>query len=131
MQRYIAKLTRELTKMKSHNDHDKSDHESIGSFESPLHKHQQRGHLLDRDEYREDFDSFVYGKINAHWYSPPTYDVFFYNDYVDDDIINNENNNNDNIIDDILLIRQRLSAKKTLKVFNKKVVHLNYVDHFD
>ena len=39
MQRYIAKLTCQLTKMKSLNDHDKSNHGSISSFESPFQKH--------------------------------------------------------------------------------------------
>ena len=37
------------------------------------------------------------------WYSPPIYDIYFYDDNVDSDIINNDANDSDDIIDEVLV----------------------------
>jgi hypothetical protein len=68
-----------------------------------FHKHERRRQLLNWNEYRGDFDDFVYDDgINMNLYSPSIYDIYFDGDYIDNNIINNDNNGSDDIINVVI-----------------------------
>lgn len=58
MWRYIAKLNRQMTEVRSRGDREKSNNKSITNFENLFRRYKQRKQLLDRDEYDVETESF-------------------------------------------------------------------------
>jgi hypothetical protein len=75
----------------------------------------------------EDFNDPSCDEIFVGWYSPPIYDVYFDNIYIDDDTTSNDSNSNY-----ILINKMEVEWKQNTKSNQqKKIVNLSYVDIFD
>lgn len=71
-------------------------------FENLFAKHEWRRHLLDWNEYCEDFCNFVYSEI----------DDILHSTHFNDDIINNNRNGSD-VIDSVFVDKLEVEWKKT------------------
>jgi len=75
----------------------------------------------------EDFNDPSCDEIFVGWYSPPIYDVYFDNIYIDDDTTSNDSNGNY-----ILINKMEVEWKQNTKSNQqKKIVNLSYVYIFD
>lgn len=71
--------------------------------------------LLDRNEYRGDFNDLIYNEIYVNQYFSSIYDVYFDDNYIDNDRIDNDSNGNKDIINGVFIDKLEFECKENMK----------------